>query len=147
MTPDATAERIRQQAADWAVRQRMERLDAQQMDALERWLDADPAHADALADAEMLWEMAETLRANPLFSTPVPVARSTRVRRFLRGGFGTGRGDHDPQRQDIGRGVEEVVAVGHPDLLQRRPQCAGGPCTVCAMPCWGMTCRRAPNHC
>lgn len=87
MTPDATAERIRQQAADWAVRQRMERLDAQQMDALERWLDADPAHADALADAEMLWEMAETLRANPLFATPVPVARATRVRRFLRGLF------------------------------------------------------------
>ena len=87
MTPDATAERIRQQAADWAVRQRMERLDAQQLDELERWLEADPAHCDALADAEMLWEMSESLRDVPLFATPVPVARSTRVRRFLRGLF------------------------------------------------------------
>lgn len=87
MTSDATAERIRQQAADWAVRQHMECLDAQQLDELDRWLEADPAHGDALADALMLWEVADSLRAAPLFATPVPVARVTRVRRFLRGLF------------------------------------------------------------
>lgn len=87
MKPEATAERIRQQAADWAVRQHMERLDTQQLDELEHWLQADPAHADALADAQMLWEVCESLRDAALFATPVPMARTTRVRRFLRGLF------------------------------------------------------------
>lgn len=87
MTSDATAERIRQQAADWAVRQHLEHLDAQQLDDLDRWVEADPAHADALADALMLWDISDSLRDAPLFAAPVPVARATRVRRFLRGLF------------------------------------------------------------
>src|SRR5689334_1877663 len=34
--------------------------------------------------------------------------------------------DHDPERDDVGRGVEQVIAPRNPDRLQRRSQRAGG---------------------
>src|SRR5690606_14577539 len=37
-----------------------------------------------------------------------------------------GRGDHDEKRQDVGRGIEEVVALGNAHRLQGRADGSGG---------------------
>lgn len=58
-------EQIQLQAAEWAVRQQMEILGDDDLAALERWLEADPRHCEALAEAEMTWALAGTLVEAP----------------------------------------------------------------------------------
>ncbi|QLF92754.1 FecR domain-containing protein [Pseudomonas sp. ABC1] len=65
-------ERILLQAAEWAMRQNMESLDEQDFHALEQWLQIDPRHADALAEAERVWAMTAELPPLP----PLRVART-----------------------------------------------------------------------
>lgn len=71
---------IQQEASTWAMRQRMEPLDDALLDALEQWLAADPRHGEALADAEMAWEMAGQFKDAPMFASPVPKAGRSRWR-------------------------------------------------------------------
>lgn len=79
-------EQIQLQAAEWAVRQQMEHLGDEDLAALERWLEADPRHAEALAEAEMTWAMAGTLgevpardaRVVPLMAHQRPTVRRRR---------------------------------------------------------------------
>ncbi len=60
------------QAADWLARLQREDIGEAERAALERWLDADPAHAVAFARTEMAWERAERLRALPDLARSVP---------------------------------------------------------------------------
>ncbi|TBV06619.1 hypothetical protein DNK08_14195 [Stutzerimonas kirkiae] len=66
-------EHIHLQAAEWAMRQNMEALGEHDFHALEQWLQADPRHADALAEAEMVWALAAEL--------PVAAPRTTTAQR------------------------------------------------------------------
>jgi len=65
---------MREQASAWAMRLGMQPLDTRGQRQLERWLAADPRHAAALADAEMVWALAGECRGLPLFAQPVPRA-------------------------------------------------------------------------
>src|SRR5882672_3388627 len=40
--------------------------------------------------------------------------------------FRPGRRDHDQERENVGRGIEEIIALGDADRLQRRSDGAGG---------------------
>src|SRR5580693_4914478 len=55
---------------------------------------------------------------------PRSAGRLFRHRQFAghvaRRALGAGGCDHDDEREDVGRGVEEVVALGDPDRLERR---------------------------
>src|SRR5262245_44063435 len=48
------------------------------------------------------------------------------ARHVARRGLAARRDDHDDERQDVGGGVEEVVALGDADGLQRRAERTGG---------------------
>ncbi|MBO1112230.1 FecR family protein [Bordetella petrii] len=72
--------RVREQASAWAMRLGMQALDTRGQRQLERWLAADPRHAAALADAEMVWALAGECRGLPLFAQPVPRRRTWRDR-------------------------------------------------------------------
>src|ERR1700686_3089297 len=73
------------------------------------------------------WTSPITRPLGVLFNPPsaLLMSRSFRdaqlARHVAHRALGAGRGGHDDQGEDVGRGVEEVVALGNADRLQRRP--------------------------
>lgn len=66
-------------AAGWVARQQGEEFSVDDRADLERWLQADPAHAVAFARAEFAWERTERLRA---FTDASPPRETAAPRRF-----------------------------------------------------------------
>src|SRR5271155_2510897 len=67
-----------------------------------------------------------------LFKPPSPLILATRsfgdaqlARDLAHRLLGPGRRDHDQQCEDVRRGVEEIIALGDADRLQRRSDGAG----------------------
>src|SRR5689334_23711371 len=63
LQPDITD--VRDIAADWFARRRSGAFTGRDQIALDDWLDADPAHADAYAAIERAWSGAAAVRADP----------------------------------------------------------------------------------
>lgn len=61
----------RRRASQWVLRQHRAPLSARQQRALQRWLVANPAHGEALAEAEMTWELAAGLTGTATLTAPV----------------------------------------------------------------------------
>ena len=61
----------RRRASQWVLRQQQAPLSARQQRALRRWLAANTAHGEALAEAEMTWELAAGLTGTTV-TLPAP---------------------------------------------------------------------------
>lgn len=66
-------QQLRRTAVDWVLKQQLGNLGPEQQQQLEQWLRRDPAHADALAEAERAWAISAEL--SDVVQQPIPHPR------------------------------------------------------------------------
>lgn len=69
-------QQLRRTAVDWVLKQQLDSFGPEQEQQLEQWLRRDPAHADALAEAELAWAVSAELP--DIVQQPIPRAARQR---------------------------------------------------------------------
>ena len=76
-----TTDPLERKAADWVMRHRQGQLSARELEAFQRWQDADPKHAAAAGRADRAWRATASLKRHPGYVKPQRPPRTLWSRR------------------------------------------------------------------
>ena len=68
--PPQTTDPLERKAADWVMRHRQGQLSARELEAFQRWQEADPRHAAAAGRADRAWRATASLKRHPGYVKP-----------------------------------------------------------------------------